>query len=289
MRRRTRIKLYGAIWVSGFCLVSMAWAQGSPVDAPVEPRRVSPFDARPGRVTPLETQPNVGSMDMRPIGNEERRIETVDLRYLDAQTAYEAVLPFASQPEAITVVRSTNSLFVCDSESRVNRILMELERLDVQAAGFMMEMIPLKYIDAETVSKALIPLCSSNGAVTPSTRNNAVIVSDFQKNIDMIREKIKAMDVPAGTLQMQTLNLKFLKAENLEPLVQQMLGESGSVSVNSETNSIMICATSERLKQIVEEIKEADRTPEQILVEVVLMDVSLDDATEIGGELGYAH
>lgn len=209
-------------------------------------------------------------------------ITSVPLRYIDVQTAAKIIAPFASGQGSITEVKPSNSLVLCDSKSRVDRMLSELEKLDVRESGFVVDQIPLKYIDAKSVSEALAPLKSPEGVITVATSNNAVLVSDFQQNIDRIREKVVALDIPTGTLQMRTINLKYLQAKNLEPVIAKMVSENGSVGVNEESNSIMVCDTSERLKLIIQEINVADRAPQQILVEVVLMDVRLDNDMEIG-------
>jgi type II secretory pathway component GspD/PulD (secretin) len=84
------------------------------------------------------------------------------------------------------------------------------------------------------------------------------------------------------TLYVRSVMLKFLKAENVEHAVRSLLSSSGVVTTDKETNSLIICDTAERLSRIISEIREADKTPEQIMVEVVIVDVTLADDTEIG-------
>jgi len=76
--------------------------------------------------------------------------------------------------------------------------------------------------------------------------------------------------------------LKFLRATNLEGAIRTMSSDYGNITTDSETNSLIICDTAERLEKIVTQIRKADRTPQQILIEVVIVDVQLDDDTEIG-------
>jgi len=56
----------------------------------------------------------------------------------------------------------------------------------------------------------------------------------------------------------------------------------GSISVDTKSNSLIVCDTKENLEKILAQIRQADRTPEQIMVEVVILDVQLEDDTEIG-------
>jgi general secretion pathway protein D len=83
-------------------------------------------------------------------------------------------------------------------------------------------------------------------------------------------------------LFVETVTLKFLEAKNLKKAIDSMSSQYGGIATDDTTNSLIICDTKERLEEIIAEIKNADQTPEQIMVEVVIIDVQLDDDTEIG-------
>ena len=83
-------------------------------------------------------------------------------------------------------------------------------------------------------------------------------------------------------LFVETVMLKFLKAANVELIARNLTSNYGTVGVDKETNSLIICDSKENLQKIIYEIRKADRTPKQILIEVVIVDVQLNDETEIG-------
>lgn len=83
-----------------------------------------------------------------------------------------------------------------------------------------------------------------------------------------------------------TVMLKFLKAANLERVVSNLTSSYGVVAVDKESNSLIVCDGEENLERIVAEIRKADQTPKQILVEVVIVDVQLNNDTEIGVNWG---
>ena len=83
-------------------------------------------------------------------------------------------------------------------------------------------------------------------------------------------------------LFVQTIMLKFLDAESLKEAIGNMSSPYGIIATNRKNNSLIVCDTKERLAKILSEIKKADRTPQQIMVEVVILDVQLGDDTEIG-------
>jgi type II secretory pathway component GspD/PulD (secretin) len=83
-------------------------------------------------------------------------------------------------------------------------------------------------------------------------------------------------------LFVRTVTLKFLKAANLKSALDKMTTEFGCIGVDDNTNSLIICDTNDNLQRILAEIKQADQTPKQIMIEVVIVDVQLKNDTEIG-------
>ena len=86
----------------------------------------------------------------------------------------------------------------------------------------------------------------------------------------------------APELFVQTIMLKFLDAKSLRQAIGNMSSGNGAIAINENNNSLIVCDTKEQLEKIVSEIKKADKTPRQIMVEVVIVDVQLSDETEIG-------
>jgi type II secretory pathway component GspD/PulD (secretin) len=83
-------------------------------------------------------------------------------------------------------------------------------------------------------------------------------------------------------LFVQTMMLKFLDATSLKQAIDNMSSEYGSIAVNEKNNSLIICDTKDNLEKIMSEILKADKTPHQIMIEVVILDVQLNDDKEIG-------
>ncbi|MBN1506218.1 MAG: hypothetical protein JW955_05205 [Sedimentisphaerales bacterium] len=83
-------------------------------------------------------------------------------------------------------------------------------------------------------------------------------------------------------MRLETIVLKFLDATSLKGALDKMVSPYGTVAVNTKTNSVIVCDTVENLAKILVEIKRADRTPSQVMVEVVILDVQLRDDAEIG-------
>jgi type II secretory pathway component GspD/PulD (secretin) len=83
-------------------------------------------------------------------------------------------------------------------------------------------------------------------------------------------------------LFVRTVTLKFLNAANLKTAVDKMSSAHGSISIDESTNTIIVCDTKENLDLILTEVKKADQTPKQVVIEVVIIDVLLNNETEMG-------
>ena len=108
---------------------------------------------------------------------------------------------------------------------------------------------------------------------------------------DIPKSKIAVMSTAADSRNLEagsqelfvdTVALKFFDATNLKQAIDKMSSVYGSIAVNKKNNSLIICDTKERLAKILSEIRKVDKTPKQIMVEVVIVDVQLGDDTEIG-------
>ena len=97
---------------------------------------------------------------------------------------------------------------------------------------------------------------------------------DIPLNVDTAQTK--------PLLFVRTVTLKFLGAANLKTALDKMSSANGRIGIDDNTNSLIICDTKENLERILAEIKKADQTPQQIMIEVVIIDVQLKDDTEIG-------
>jgi type II secretory pathway component GspD/PulD (secretin) len=152
-----------------------------------------------------------------------------------------------------------------------------------QTPELTIETVKLKSLDAKTLSSAVEAMCSPYGSVVSDTKSNSLVICDTSENLARILAEIKKADGTAPEpLLVETANLKFLDAESLTEGLKGMLSPYGSVTVNKSSNSLIISDTEEYLSRILTEIERADKTPRQIMVEVVILDVKLSDDTEIG-------
>jgi hypothetical protein len=139
--------------------------------------------------------------------------------------------------------------------------------------------IGLLYITAQ-----LEPVLGAESGRPPVGRDNPFAKITRPTNPNPLTALLTASNTNENKpeLFMHTVMLKFLDAKSLQEAVRMMSSEFGTVTVNQKNNSLIICDTKEHLASILSEIEKADRTPQQIMIEVVIVDVQLRDENEIG-------
>jgi len=159
----------------------------------------------------------------------------------------------------------------------------EPEETVKQVPELFVETVTLKYLNAKSLEVVLTKLSSEYGSICADAKSNSLIICDTEENIPKILKAVKKADGPSQqVMAAETVTLKFLEAKNLKEAMEKMLSAYGSIAVDVSTNSIIVCDTREKVNQIIDEIKKADQTPKQVMIEVVIVDVQLDNDTEIG-------
>jgi type IV pilus assembly protein PilQ len=221
------------------------------------------------------------------IKKSDRPIESVTLQYvglthMDANDVQGAVASLASPAGRIIGIGKTNGLILCDTKINVAAMLKEIEKLDQPTAGLQALPITFDHIDAMSAKTALTNMLSTFGTISVVERTNSIVVCDVPKNLKEIAKEAKSLDCKTPGLVVETVNLKFLQAKNMVEVLSKMLTQYGSVASNEATNTVLLCDTQENVTRIISQIKKADQTPPQFMVEAVLLDVRLGDDKEIG-------
>ena len=221
-------------------------------------------------------------------------VSTVTLKSLEAKSLKNVIEGLSSEYGRVSIDEKSNSLIICDTREYLEWILAQIhsadEMITLQQAmvpnkaksGLFAETVTLKFLDAKDLKAAIEKMSSAQGSISIIEKSNSLIICDTQKNLEMILNQIKKIDKPTPGLFVETVTLKFLEAKNLKKAIDSMSSQYGSIATDNATNSLIICDTKDKLEEIIAEIKKADQTPQQIMIEVVIIDVQLDDDTEIG-------
>jgi len=139
------------------------------------------------------------------------------------------------------------------------------------------EQYPIEPIGKKDPFKMVTPIIEAKRNIMQKIAGSKTDIASGSASLDL---DIKP-DLFVGTVM-----LKFLKAANVEPVARNLTSDFGTVGIDKETNSLIICDSEEKLQKIMYEVRKADQMPRQILIEVVIVDVQLNDDTEIGVDWG---
>ncbi|MFC1675677.1 hypothetical protein ACFL3G_01280 [Planctomycetota bacterium] len=175
-----------------------------------------------------------------------------------------------------------------DTTATVSELLARTVTVpDLVVEELYVKTVTLKFLNAQNLKEAVSKMSSSRGLIAVDTKSNSLIICDTKQVIEKIVTEIQKADRTDSTptdpeLFIKTVTLRFLNADNLKKAIGKVLSTHGQIAVDSKSNSLIICDTKENVEKIIAEIKKADKVPYQIMVEVVILDVQLEDDTEIG-------
>jgi general secretion pathway protein D len=128
------------------------------------------------------------------------------------------------------------------------------------------QIIPLQYIDAQTVSGQLRTILRNSNPV-PFQTTNSLIVTDTGHKIRRLLEIIKLLDVKANQPQVAIISIKHTDAQDIGKKVQDVFGARGGgsalylqkVIVDDRTNSLILIGPPRGLDDVARLITRLDR------------------------------
>jgi general secretion pathway protein D len=191
----------------------------------------------------------------------------VPLRYVSATDMAPVLQPLVSADGLLIPYPPTNALILTDSASNVKRLLGMLEELDVEGYERTTEVIPLKHAVATDLAKKIeeilkdqkgsdpppgtsrvkvvsaatalpqntpLPNVGTNHAVRvlPDERTNSLIVMCGPLELKTVRRLVAQLDVPLppGTSKIHVYPLKYANAEELLPVLADLIGSKTGAS-----------------------------------------------------------
>lgn len=152
----------------------------------------------------------------------------------------------------------------------------------------------LEFIDANTLVGILRPLMSKNAYLVAVPSTNSLIMVDDSSNVKRIKDIIKEIDIPVSKQlgSIKVFNIQHTNAADLAKTLQTLLSakkpatpkEQIFISSYASTNSILISAPPEDMKEIERIIAEIDTYRPQVLVEAAIVEVSTTKGFELGVE-----
>jgi len=245
----------------------------------------------------------------------------IRLEHIRAQDVRPLLEPMVRQAKlgSLSAFAPTNHLIVTDTASNIKRIETLIQELDQPGQSAQIKVIPLQYASprelAEQITAALKGAESSERQVSrqvrevvtgggslpadfslvPAEHASALIASADPLALRQIEEMVSLLDVApehmtAGRLQAVFLN--YLNAEEaasqltalLEQRREQDPRDRISVQADVANNAVLVDAGPMAYASVRELLQEIDRPLQQVLVEVMIVELTDTDSMELGVE-----
>lgn len=240
--------------------------------------------------------------------------QLIRLEHADAQAlANAALVPLIPKTSNLSVYEPTNTIILTDNAANIGRLLKIIKTLDVPTGLDQLEVFSLRHADAEAVAKiangffASQPSTTkkkkdtasqSSGQAIADTRTNTLLAMASADEILLLRNLIKAIDIPSGQTRsnINVYTLKNADAESLATSLNNIMTHSRlaeakqdknaaeplAITAVTSTNSLLISASPEDFEQLKQVIDQLDVKPHQVYIEALILELSMDATKDIG-------
>lgn len=165
------------------------------------------------------------------------------------------------------------------------------------------QIVPLDYANSEKVKEVLLPYVSNAGHVTSYTPTNTLIITESTSNLIKLLSIVRSLDsqIPLPRDDLRVISLKNAKAKEVASVLNTLFEEqkrqrsqrdrnsSGdafppSIVAHEGTNSIIVTASPQDYAIVEKTVKQLDVLKDQVYVEVLIVEMTLDKVSEYGLE-----
>jgi general secretion pathway protein D len=154
---------------------------------------------------------------------------------------------------------------------------------------------PLEYLDSNTMVGILRPLMSKDAYLASVPSANALLMIDTASNLQRLRTLITQVDLPVSRQLsgIEVYNVQHTNAADLAKALQALLAEGKKaqtpkdkifVTSYTATNSLLISAPPEDMREIRRIVEEIDTFRPQVLVEAAIVELTLNKTQTLGVE-----
>ena len=222
---------------------------------------------------------------------------------------------------ALAGLEQSNQLLLTDTRENIARLERVIAELDKPGATRAIEVVHLEHAAADEiaaqinaalrgsdtagnrVARQVQQLAGTGGGlptdvvVVPATQANTLLIAGRQSQLADIKALIKQMDVEVSS-NVGRLNAIFLKylpaadaAKSLTALLAKTVDKDQrqriSIEASLANNALMVEASPADFELIKSMIEKLDTQPEQVMVEVLIAEVSNGDALNLGVEWNH--
>jgi general secretion pathway protein D len=202
------------------------------------------------RIQPVATAASTaGRVNRRPTSASSFITEIIRLRNIDAAIALDAVRPLVSREGSVS--GSRNSIIVVDFADNIARIRQIIASIDRDSAST--QLLPLQNAGAREIAEALSTLTAQGGqggrgsgiSIVPIDSSNSIALRGDAATVARMAQMARELDRRAASgTEIRVIFLEHADAEQLLPVLQQLLGQNASVAGANRSSSTPARTTS---------------------------------------------
>jgi len=252
------------------------------------------------KVVPLSGAPSPWSPDGELADSDAPVTTLLRIRTAAAEDLVEVVRPLLGAQGTAIAYPPTNGLILSGPASRLTRLRTAIEALDDVDTGRSV-LWRLHFANASDVALQLEELFPEDVLfhVSGDDRTNLLLLRIREDAVERARSLVHRLDRPAeGAGEFQVVRLEHADPEDMAERLrslQEASAEGGAaarasglqgldfaVAVDRPTHSIVLRAAPETFQAILDVVRDLDREPTRVRVDVTVAQVSMDDGLELG-------
>jgi general secretion pathway protein D len=240
--------------------------------------------------------------------------QILPLKYAEAAEISEIVQPILSAGAQVAIYPRTNSLLITDTSANINHIAQVIQQLDVEGSREKVLFFPLAHASAPVLSEQVLRILEKSKApgvpmgrlpavpavghgprVLADERTNALIVIATEQDAETVAGLVRQLDIerPVGMDNVHVVYLKNGDANEVSHALERALTSmklAGAVApapqiqvtADPSTNALVIVAPPSDFEVIAQIIEKLDIVREQVLVEMLILEVSNESLRDLG-------
>jgi len=231
------------------------------------------------------------------------QIETsvVSLHNISARQVYPQISYLLSRYGKIVINNEKNLLIITDYPDNLKVIKEIIKKLDT-VNNKKVKIISLKYANVNKIfsqitdiAYMLFPSGVVKYKILKSENSNSIILVGSNNVISKLQNIVKTLDKKPKSINKLTdvITLENSDATQIEKIISNLVNNKfisknfkPSITVDKESNSLIVLATPEQLDLIKSLIKELDVPKKQVYVKARILEISNSKASQIGAKFG---
>lgn len=218
----------------------------------------------------------------------------------------ELLRPFASRFGTILEIPQAKAVLLRDTRARVRKMQDVLQAVLALGPGWDIALFPLREARASATADKVSMLyaqlfergrLADTPVILPIEWSNSLLAAGSRDQLDMVRGLLESLDQIADvTTGMSMYSLKNAKASSAADVLRSLFQGASSttedaaiagkpvIAADQETNSVLVLADPQIQKQVESVIAHLDRPLDQVFVEALIVETSLEKSRDFGVE-----